>query len=79
VGAHSENLRKLLLPSAYEDFLRRLGGRLNTREEIAGFFRDLNPPGTEHLLPEGWVVNPWMVNWLRERKALSLQDCYRMQ
>jgi hypothetical protein len=79
VGAHSENLRKLLLPPAYEDFLRRLGERLSTREEIASFFRDLNPPGTEHLLPEGWVVNPWMVNWLRERKALSLQDCYRMQ
>ncbi|MEM2866843.1 MAG: hypothetical protein QXM46_01040 [Candidatus Hadarchaeales archaeon] len=79
MGVHSENLRRILSPSSHEDFLRRLGGRLELREEIASIFRDLNPPGTEHFMPEGWVVNPWMVNWLRERKSLGLQECYRMQ
>ncbi|MEM2536211.1 MAG: hypothetical protein QW435_04355, partial [Candidatus Hadarchaeales archaeon] len=79
MGIHSEKVKKLLSPPSYEDFLRRMGEKLKIREEIANAFRDLNPPGTEHLLPEGWVVNPWIVNWLRERKSLSLQECHKME
>ncbi len=49
------------------------------REEVANKFRDLYPPGMEHLAPDGWLIDPWMINWIRERGGLDLKTWHRLE
>ena len=79
MGAHAEGVKRILSPRAFEDFQRKCEKVLSVREEVASNFRDIYPPGTEHLAPDGWVIQPWMVNWIRGRGGLDLKAWYRLQ
>ena len=79
MSKHLEGVKKILSPEAFEDFKRRVEPVLHMREEIAEKFRDINPPGTEHLAPDGMCVDPWMVVWIRERGGLDVETWHRLQ
>ncbi|MCQ8898707.1 MAG: hypothetical protein NQU48_04675, partial [Hadesarchaea archaeon] len=67
MSEHLEGVRRILSREAFEDFQRRVQPVLHLREDLARKFRDVYPPGHEHLAPEGFCVDPWMVVWMRER------------
>jgi hypothetical protein len=73
MGRHAEGVKRILDPEAFEDFMHRHGEVLEMREEVADKFRDLNPGGMENLCPEGFLLNPWIVNWLREGGRFDLK------
>jgi hypothetical protein len=79
MSEHLEGVRRILSREAFEDFQRRVQPVLHLREEIARKFRDVYPPGREHLAPEGFCVDPWMVVWMRERGGLDLKTWHRLE
>jgi len=79
MSEHLEGVRRILSKEAFEDFQRRVQPVLHMREEIARKFRDIYPPGHEHLAPDGFCVDPWMVVWMRERGGLDLKTWRRLE
>lgn len=78
ITTHIEGIKRMVSQKAFEDYLERTEEVISMRSEVADKFRDLNPPETEILFPEGWTIHPWVANWIRERGRLDQKTCDKL-
>ncbi|TDA31223.1 MAG: hypothetical protein DSO03_05305, partial [Hadesarchaea archaeon] len=79
MSKHLEGVSRVLSPEAFEDFKKKVSGTvLEIREKQAEVYRDTYPPGYEHIAPDGMVTEPWMLNWIKERGGITMEEYDRL-